>query len=65
MLSVNDSLGHPGSRAPDAYRRPVRRRRRETVRMQAAELFEQEIKPTEVAPRLRVSVKSVHQWHQL
>lgn len=33
--------------------------------MQAAELFEQQIKPSEVAGRLRVSVKSVYQWHQL
>ncbi|MEV5084944.1 winged helix-turn-helix domain-containing protein [Streptomyces sp. NPDC056159] len=41
------------------------RRRRETVRMQAAELFEQKIKPLEVARRLRVSRKSAYQWHQL
>jgi transposase len=33
--------------------------------MQAAELFEQEIKPPEVARRLRVSPKSAYQWHQL
>ncbi|MFF4703286.1 helix-turn-helix domain-containing protein [Streptomyces sp. NPDC001297] len=33
--------------------------------MQAAGLFEREIKPPEVARRLRVSRKSVHQWHQL
>ena len=33
--------------------------------MQAAELFEQEIKPPEVARRLRVSRKSAYQWHQL
>ncbi|MFD3777949.1 winged helix-turn-helix domain-containing protein [Streptomyces sp. NPDC058612] len=41
------------------------RRRRESVRMQAAELFEQKIRPSEVARRLRVSVKSAYQWHQL
>ncbi|MEU3733890.1 helix-turn-helix domain-containing protein [Streptomyces sp. NPDC033538] len=41
------------------------RRRRESVRMQAAELFEQRIKPPEVARRLRVSLKSAYQWHQL
>ncbi|WP_418361487.1 winged helix-turn-helix domain-containing protein [Streptomyces gilvosporeus] len=41
------------------------RRRRETVRMQAAELFEQKIKLREVARRLRVSRKSAYQWHQL
>ncbi|MFD3760805.1 winged helix-turn-helix domain-containing protein [Streptomyces sp. NPDC058622] len=41
------------------------RRRRESVRMQAAGLFEQKIRPSEVARRLRVSVKSVYQWHQL
>ncbi|CAL9668248.1 hypothetical protein SUDANB15_07311 [Streptomyces sp. enrichment culture] len=39
---------------------PAGRRRREAVRMQAAELFEQEIKPPEVARRLRVSVKSAY-----
>ncbi|MFE5190087.1 transposase [Streptomyces sp. NPDC056628] len=41
------------------------RRRRESVRLQAAELFEQKIKPSEVARRLRVSPKSAYQWHQL
>ncbi|WP_435799761.1 IS630 family transposase [Streptomyces goshikiensis] len=44
---------------------PTGRRRREAVRLQAAELFEQQIKPSEVAGRLRVSVKSAYQWHQL
>ncbi|MFD7620670.1 transposase, partial [Streptomyces sp. NPDC059802] len=39
--------------------------RRESVRMQAAELFEQEVKPPEVARRLRVSLKSAYQWNQL
>nr|WP_329875433.1 helix-turn-helix domain-containing protein [Streptomyces sp. BE20] len=42
-----------------------RERRREAVRMQAAELFEQEVQPPEVARRLRVSQKSAYQWHQL
>ncbi|WUW75915.1 winged helix-turn-helix domain-containing protein (plasmid) [Streptomyces sp. NBC_01454] len=41
------------------------RQRRETVRMQAAELFEQKIKPPEVARRLRVSRKSAYQWQEL
>lgn len=41
------------------------RRRRETERRQAAGLFEQKIKPLEVAQRLRVSRKSACQWHQL
>ncbi|MEU9321734.1 helix-turn-helix domain-containing protein [Streptomyces sp. NPDC048295] len=40
------------------------RLRRETARMQAAGPFEQRIKPSEVAQRLRVSRKSAHQWHQ-
>ncbi|WP_324606862.1 helix-turn-helix domain-containing protein [Streptomyces katrae] len=44
---------------------PTGRQRRETVRMQAAGLFEQKIKPSEVARRLRVSVQSMYQWHQL
>ncbi|KIQ67330.1 transposase [Kitasatospora griseola] len=33
--------------------------------MRAAELFEQSVKAPEVARRLRVSPKSVYQWHQL
>ncbi len=33
--------------------------------MQAAELFEQEIKPPEFARCLRVSRKPAYQWHQL
>ncbi|WP_302186193.1 winged helix-turn-helix domain-containing protein [Streptomyces sp. ADI95-16] len=44
---------------------PTGRQRREAVRLQAAELFEQKVKPSEVAGRLRVSVKSAYQWHQL
>ncbi|MEU2132399.1 winged helix-turn-helix domain-containing protein [Streptomyces sp. NPDC018352] len=43
----------------------VGRQRRESVRLQAAELFEQGIKPLEVARCLRVSRKSAYQWHQL
>ncbi|MET9888448.1 helix-turn-helix domain-containing protein [Streptomyces sp. NPDC006430] len=35
------------------------------MRLQAAELFEQMIKPVEVARQLRVSRKSAYQWHQL
>ncbi|MGW0424595.1 IS630 family transposase [Streptomyces sp. NPDC003015] len=41
------------------------RRRRESARLHAAELFEQEIKPSEVARRLRVSLKSAYRWQQL
>ncbi|MEU2222239.1 winged helix-turn-helix domain-containing protein [Streptomyces sp. NPDC018347] len=41
------------------------RRRRETVRMQVAELFEQDMKPLEVVRRLRVSRKSACRWRQL
>ncbi|WP_420856445.1 helix-turn-helix domain-containing protein, partial [Streptomyces mangrovisoli] len=41
------------------------RRRRESVRMQAAELFERKTKVSEVARRLRVSPKSAYLWHQL
>ncbi|KIZ18033.1 transposase [Streptomyces natalensis ATCC 27448] len=33
--------------------------------MQAAELFEQKIKPPETARRLRVSRKSTYEWHRL
>ncbi|MFD7729684.1 winged helix-turn-helix domain-containing protein [Kitasatospora phosalacinea] len=41
------------------------RLRRESVRVQAAELFEQGARPAEAARRLRVSSKSAYQWHQL
>lgn len=41
------------------------RRRRESVRVQAAGLFEQKVKPPEVARRLRVSLKSAYQWQQM
>ncbi|WP_455433129.1 IS630 family transposase [Streptomyces ossamyceticus] len=44
---------------------PAARRRREAVRIQAAELFAQQVKPPEVARQLRVSLKSVYQWQQL
>jgi transposase len=35
------------------------------VRIQAAELFAQQVKPPEVARQLRVSLKSAYQWQQL
>ena len=38
---------------------------REAVQRQAAVLFEQKIKPLEVAQRLRVSRKAAYQWHRL
>ncbi|MFB6781546.1 transposase [Streptomyces sp. NPDC056352] len=41
------------------------RQRRVAVRQQAAEMFEQKIKPLEVAQCLRVSRKSAYRWHQL
>ncbi len=41
------------------------RQRRESVRMQAAELFKRKVKPLEVARQLRVSRKSAYQWHRL
>ena len=40
------------------------RARREAVRMQAADLFEQHVPVVEIARRLRVSAKSVYQWQQ-
>src|SRR3954462_9007721 len=43
------------------------RERRETVRLQAARLFAEDVAPVEVATRLRVSTKSAYQgrrrWH--
>jgi transposase len=38
------------------------RARREEIRMQAAELFEQNVPAVEVAMRLRVSAKSAYAW---
>lgn len=41
------------------------RLRRESVRVQGAELLEEVVKLPEVARRLRVSPKSAYRWHQL
>src|SRR3954468_7663295 len=43
---------------------PAARVRRETLRMQAARLFADDVAPVEVAARLRVSTKSVYQWRR-
>ena len=40
------------------------RARRERVRLQAAQVLEQDIDPVQVAGLLRVSAKSVHQWRR-
>ena len=40
------------------------RARRERVRLQAARLFEQDMKPVQVARCLRVSTKSAYQWRR-
>jgi Homeodomain-like domain len=40
------------------------RARREMVRLQAAQAFEQEVKPVQVAACLRVSTKSACQWRR-
>ncbi|MFH9355518.1 helix-turn-helix domain-containing protein [Kitasatospora sp. NPDC017646] len=41
----------------------VGRAKRERVRFEAAELFEQGVQPPEVARRLRVSRKSAYAWY--
>jgi transposase-like protein len=38
--------------------------RRESVRLQAAQLFERDVSPVQVARRLRVSTKSAYQWRR-
>src|SRR3954451_16737612 len=43
---------------------PAARERRETVRLQAARLFAEDVAPVQVAARLRVSTKSVYQWRR-
>src|SRR3954447_18350676 len=43
---------------------PAARGRRETVRLQAAQMFAADVPPVQVATRLRVSMKSVYQWRR-
>src|SRR3954463_16166100 len=43
---------------------PAARERRETLRLQAARLFAEDVAPVEVATRLRVSTKSAYQWRR-
>src|SRR4051794_41765529 len=43
---------------------PAARERRETLRLQAARLFAEDVAPVQVAARLRVSTKSVYQWRR-
>src|SRR3954453_2379268 len=43
---------------------PAARERRETVRMQAARLFAEDVAPVQVAARVRGSQKSVYQWRR-
>jgi putative transposase len=40
------------------------RARREKLRLQAAQMFEQDIDPVQAARQLRVSTKSVYQWRR-
>src|SRR6516165_10661808 len=40
------------------------RARRERVRLQAAQMFEQDVSAVQVAHRLRVSTKSAYQWRR-
>ena len=40
------------------------RARRESVRLQAAEMFAQDANPVQIAGELRVSTKSVYQWRR-
>src|SRR3954470_1658163 len=43
---------------------PAARGRRETVRLQAAQMFAADVPPVQVAARLRVSTKSAYQWRR-
>src|SRR3954454_18075389 len=43
---------------------PAARVRRETLRMQAARLFADDVAPVQVAARLRMSPKSAYQWRR-
>src|SRR6266536_1750567 len=42
----------------------VGRARREMVRLRAARMFEQDVRPVQVAHDLRVSTKSAYQWRR-
>src|SRR3954452_14586117 len=54
-----------GMRYPDGGGlSPAARGRRETVRVQAARLFAENVAPVQVATRLRVSRKSAYQWRR-
>src|SRR3954471_2802734 len=54
-----------GMRYPDGGGlSPAARERRETVRMQAARLFAEDVAPVQGAARLRVSTKSAYQWRR-
>src|SRR3954471_16822389 len=43
---------------------PAARGRRETLRMQAARLFAEDVAPVQVAARLRGSTKAAYQWRR-
>src|SRR5215467_12323218 len=60
-----------GGSTPECMRYPdgggltaAGRARRERVRRQAAQLFEHDVSPVQVAHRLRVSAKSAYQWRR-
>jgi len=54
-----------GMRYPDGGGlSPAARERRETLRLQAARLFAEDVAPVQVAARLRVSTKSAYQWRR-
>jgi len=51
-------------RYPDGGLDAAGRARRERVRLQAAQLFEQDMPPVQVAHQVRVSTKSAYQWRR-
>lgn len=55
-----ECMRYPGSGGLSA----VGRARREMVRLQAARMFEQDVRPLQVAHDLRVSTKPAYQWRR-
>src|SRR4051794_14345091 len=65
LVRCRSAIYAGGMRYPDGGGlSPTARERRETVRLQAARLFAEDVAPVQVAARLRVSTKSAYQWRR-
>src|SRR3954467_12266957 len=65
LVRCRSTIYAGGMRYPDGGGlSPAARGRRETVRVQAARLFAENVAPVQVATRLRVSTKTAYQWRR-